>query len=148
MLLYYFQNFLSHFLFFNTYIPISELAYTLKVTEKCDVYSFGVVLLELVTGRRPIEEEYGDGKDIVYWVSTHLNTREDVIKILDHKVATELVLDGMIKVLKVAIGCTKKLPSLRPTMREVVKMLVDAEPSNLIESTDQNSDHKNGKEFF
>ncbi|XP_062099410.1 receptor protein-tyrosine kinase CEPR2 isoform X2 [Humulus lupulus] len=104
-----------------------ELAYTLKVTEKCDVYSFGVVLLELVTGRRSIEEEYGEGKDIVYWVSTHLNNREDVIKILDKKVAFELVQDDMIKVLKVAIACTKKLPSLRPTMREVVKMLVDAE---------------------
>ncbi|KAF4366273.1 hypothetical protein G4B88_030451 [Cannabis sativa] len=105
-----------------------ELAYTLKVTEKCDVYSFGVVLLELVTGRRPIEEEYGEGKDIVYWVSTHLNNREDVIKILDKKVALEvLVQDDMIKVLKVAMACTKKLPSLRPTMREVVKMLVDAE---------------------
>lgn len=103
------------------------------------MYSFGVVLLELVTGRRPIEEEYGEGKDIVYWVSTYLNTREEVIQVLDNKVASEVVQDDMIKVLKVAIACAKKLPSLRPTMREVVKMLVDAEPCTL-----KTLDHKIG----
>ncbi|XP_010247922.1 PREDICTED: receptor-like protein kinase HSL1 [Nelumbo nucifera] len=106
-----------------------EFAYSLKVTEKSDIYSFGVVLLELVTGRRPIELEYGEGKDIVYWVSTHLDSRDDVIKILDHKVSNS-VEDDMIKVLRIAILCTKKLPSLRPTMRDVVKMLIDADPCN------------------
>ncbi|KAL5558445.1 hypothetical protein UlMin_034656, partial [Ulmus minor] len=105
-----------------------ELAYTLKVTEKCDVYSFGVVLLELVTGRRAIEEEYGEEKDIVYWVSTHFNNHEEA-EVLDDKVASDAVRDDMIRVLKVAILCTKKLPTLRPTMREVVKMLNDADPS-------------------
>eukprot|EP00257_Ricinus_communis_P020035 XP_015579184.1 receptor protein-tyrosine kinase CEPR2 [Ricinus communis] len=105
-----------------------EMAYTLKVTEKSDVYSFGVVLLELVTGRRPIEEAYGESKDIVYWVWTHLNDRENVIKVLDHEVASESLQGDMIKVLKIAILCTTKLPNLRPNMREVVKMLVDADP--------------------
>ncbi|KAL0351354.1 UNVERIFIED_CONTAM: Receptor protein-tyrosine kinase CEPR2 [Sesamum calycinum] len=105
-----------------------EMAYSIKVTEKSDVYSFGVVLLELVTGKKPIEEDYGEGKDLVYWVSTHLNNRENVLKILDHKVTTELVQDDMIKVLKIATLCTSKLPNLRPSMKEVVKMLIDAEP--------------------
>lgn len=90
------------------------------------MYSFGVVLLELLTGREPIEEDYGEGKDIVYWVMTNLDDRESAIKILDDKIASESVEDEMIKVLKVAIHCTTKLPSLRPTMRDVVKMLVDA----------------------
>ncbi|KAK7281908.1 hypothetical protein RIF29_10277 [Crotalaria pallida] len=96
----------------------SELAYTTEVTEKSDVYSFGVVLLELVTGREPIEEDYGEAKDIVYWVLTHLNDHESVVNILDDRVAsdeTETVNKDMIKVLKIAIKCTTKLPSLRPT---------------------------------
>ncbi|XP_057490621.1 receptor protein-tyrosine kinase CEPR2-like [Actinidia eriantha] len=105
-----------------------ELAYSLKVSDKSDVYSFGVVLLELVTGRRPIEDEYGEGKDMVYWVSTHLDDRKDVLKVLDQKAVSDLVQDAMIKVLKVATLCTTKLPNLRPTMKDVVKMLVDAEP--------------------
>lgn len=108
----------------------AELAYTLEIDEKSDVYSFGVVLLELVCGREPIEEDYGDAKDIVYWVLNNLNDRESVLNILDNKLASKSVND-MIKVLKIAIKCTTKLPSLRPTTREVVNMLVDAEPSTL-----------------
>ncbi|KAF6167070.1 hypothetical protein GIB67_041325 [Kingdonia uniflora] len=105
-----------------------ELAYSLKLTEKSDVYGFGVVLLELITGRNPIEAEYGEGKDIVYWVSSHLNCPEDILEVLDKKVSDSIE-DDMIKVLKVALHCTTKLPSLRPNMRDVVKMLVDADPS-------------------
>lgn len=122
-----------------------ELAYTPKVTEKCDVYSFGVVLLELVTGRKPVEDEYGEGKDIVYWVSSNLNDRENVLKVLDDKVAYECVQDDMIKVLKVGILCTTKLPSLRPTMREVIKMLTDADPCTFTSPNDNSA--KNGKDF-
>ncbi|ESW03305.1 hypothetical protein PHAVU_011G003200 [Phaseolus vulgaris] len=107
-----------------------ELAYATDITEKSDVYSFGVVLLELVSGREPIEEDYGEAKDIVYWVLTHLNDRESILNILDERVASECVED-MIKMLKIGIKCTTKLPSVRPTMREVVKMLIDAEPCAL-----------------
>lgn len=109
-------------------ISLAELAYTLKVTEKSDVYSFGVVLLELLTGRGAIEETYGEGRDIVYWVSIHLHDYQNVLKVLDHKLASDLVQDDMIKVLKIALLCTAKLPSLRPIMRDVVKMLIDAKP--------------------
>lgn len=116
-----------------------EMAYSLKLTEKSDVYSFGVVLLELVTGRRPIEDEYGEGKDIVYWASTHLDTRDNVAKILDPKVSTKQYEDNIFKVLRIATLCTSKLPNLRPTMKEVVKMLIDAEPSN------SRSSEKDGK---
>ncbi|XP_044475837.1 receptor protein-tyrosine kinase CEPR2-like [Mangifera indica] len=120
-----------------------EMAYTYKVTEKSDVYGFGVVLLELVTGRRPIEDEYGDGKDIVYWVSTHLNNRENVLKVLDKEVVSESMQEDMIRVLKIGVACTSKLPSLRPSMREAVKMLVDADPC-IYRSSDSGSD-KSGK---
>ncbi|XP_077249728.1 leucine-rich receptor-like protein kinase family protein [Tasmannia lanceolata] len=104
-----------------------ELAYSVKVTEKCDVYSFGVVLLELVTGRGPIEPEFGEGKDIVYWVSTRAIERKDAVQILDHRVSDTFE-EEMVKFMKVALLCTTKLPYLRPTMREVVKMLIDADP--------------------
>ncbi|KAJ9549973.1 hypothetical protein OSB04_022516 [Centaurea solstitialis] len=113
-----------------------ELAYTLKVTEKSDVYSFGVVLLELVTGRRAIEEGYGEGKDIVYWALSNLNDRENILQLLDPKIISKEdessgdLADDMMKVLQIGLVCTTKLPNLRPSMREVVKMLTDVEPCN------------------
>ncbi|KAK1276693.1 Receptor-like protein kinase HSL1 [Acorus gramineus] len=104
-----------------------ELAYSTKETEKSDVYSFGVVLLELVTGRGPIEPDYGEGKDIVYWVSTNFS-KQGLAEILNQNLSSQTEED-MIKVLKVAILCTAKLPSVRPTMREVVIMLLGTGPS-------------------
>ena len=49
-----------------------EYASSGKLTEKSDVFSYGVMLLELITGRRPIDTtgEYDD-ESIVDWVSTY-----------------------------------------------------------------------------
>lgn len=89
------------------------------------------MLLELVTGRRAIEEIYGEGRDIVFWVSTHLDNSEHISAVLDHRLASDFVQNEMIKVLKIATLCTTKLPRLRPDMREVVNMLNDAKPVSL-----------------
>jgi serine/threonine protein kinase len=48
-----------------------EYLKTYQLTEKSDVYSFGVLLVELVTGRRPIEPKFELKERItVKWVST------------------------------------------------------------------------------
>ncbi|KAE8682110.1 Leucine-rich receptor-like protein kinase family protein isoform 2 [Hibiscus syriacus] len=128
--------------FAGTYGYIApEFVYTLKITRKSDVYSFGVVLLELVTGKAAIGEEYGEGNDLVHWILTHFNHHENVLKVLDDKIVTETVTvrDDMVKVLKIGILCTAKLPNSRPSMREVVKMLVDAKPAIPISSDDQSN---------
>lgn len=41
-----------------------------KVNNKIDVYAYGVVLLELLSGRKPISNEYPKGQEsLVMWVS-------------------------------------------------------------------------------
>ncbi|KAJ9186888.1 hypothetical protein P3X46_002413 [Hevea brasiliensis] len=107
-----------------------EYGYTYKVSEKSDVYSFGVVLMELVSGKRPIEPEFGDNKDIVDWVSSNLKSKERVLSIVDSRIP-EFFKEDVVKVLRIAILCTERLPSLRPTMRSVVQMLREAEPCKL-----------------
>ncbi|KAL6527313.1 Receptor-like protein kinase 7 [Orobanche gracilis] len=108
-----------------------EYAYTNKVNEKSDLYSFGVVLMELVTGKRPIEPEFGENKDIVDWVCGNLKTRESVASMVDLDI-DEIHRESAIKVLKIAILCTARLPTLRPTMRTVVHMLEEAQPSQFV----------------
>ncbi|KAM4098474.1 hypothetical protein ACJW30_07G080100 [Castanea mollissima] len=107
-----------------------EYAYTYKVNEKSDVYSFGVVLLELVMGKRPIEPEFGENKDIVYWVRSKISNKESVLDLVDSTISEALKEDA-IKVMRIAVHCTSKLPSLRPSMRMVVQMLEEAEPCKL-----------------
>ncbi|XWS25441.1 hypothetical protein CRYUN_Cryun27aG0068600 [Craigia yunnanensis] len=108
-----------------------EYGYTYKVNEKSDVYSFGVVLMELVSGKRPLEPEYGDNEDIVTWVCSKIKTRESVLSIVDPRIPDAFKEDA-VKVLRIAILCTTTLPALRPTMRTVVQMLEEVEPCKLI----------------
>ena len=112
-------------------MDFAEYGYTIKVNEKSDVYSFGVVLMELVTGKRPIEPEYGDNKDIVNWVSGNLKNKGSVLSMVDSTIP-ETYKEEAIKVLRIAILCTAQLVTLRPTMRSVVQMLEDAKPCKLV----------------
>lgn len=104
-----------------------EYAYTYKVSEKSDVYSFGVVLMELVTGRQPIEPKFGENKDIVRWISCRISTRESTFEVIDSRIP-DIYKESMIKVLKIAVLCTSHLPAMRPFMREVVDLLLAADP--------------------
>ncbi|KAL1365197.1 hypothetical protein HN51_013278 [Arachis hypogaea] len=97
-----------------------EYAYTLRVNEKSDIYSFGVVILELVTGRRPVDPEFGE-KDLVKWVCTTLDQKG-----VDHLIDSRLdscFKDEISKVFNIGLMCTSPLPINRPSMRRVVKML-------------------------
>ncbi|XP_021300221.1 receptor-like protein kinase HAIKU2 [Herrania umbratica] len=117
-----------------------EYAYTCKINEKSDVYSFGVVLMELVTGKRPVEPEYGENKDIVYWIQNKLKSKEKLVEVVDSNISEGLKEDA-INVLRIAVLCTTKFPALRPSMRAVVQMLEEAEPGKLTDIIV----HKNGE---
>ncbi|KAL5576676.1 hypothetical protein UlMin_018375 [Ulmus minor] len=97
-----------------------EYAYTLRVNEKSDIYSFGVVILELVTGRLPIDPEFGE-KDLVKWACTTLD-QKGVDHVLDSKLDS-CFKEEVCKVLNIGLLCTSPLPINRPSMRRVVKML-------------------------
>ncbi|KAM0034213.1 putative protein kinase RLK-Pelle-LRR-XI-1 family [Helianthus debilis subsp. tardiflorus] len=104
-----------------------EYAYSCKATTKCDVYSFGVVLMELITGKKPVEVEFGENKNIIYWISTKVETKEGAFDVLDKRLSGYYDND-IIKVLRIAIRCTCQTATLRPSMNEVVQLLIEANP--------------------
>lgn len=104
-----------------------EYGYTHKVTEKSDIYSFGVVLMELVTGKKPVEPEFGENKDIVFWVHDEMKSKGNVISLVDSYISDESKEDAA-KVLNIAIHCTMRFPAQRPSMRMVVHLLEQVEP--------------------
>ncbi|KAI8030328.1 MDIS1-interacting receptor like kinase 1 [Camellia lanceoleosa] len=109
---------------------VIEYGYTLKVDEKSDIYSFGVVLLELVTGKKPLDPEFGEFTDIVEWVRSKIRNKRASEEPLDSNIAGQCkhVQEEMLLVLRIALLCTAKNPKDRPTMRDVITMLGEAKP--------------------
>lgn len=99
----------------------------MKVTEKCDIYSYGVVLLELLTGRTPVQP-LDQGGDLVSWVRHYIREHSFSSGIFDTRINLEDKgrVNHMILVLKIALMCTSTSPFERPSMREVVSMLIES----------------------
>lgn len=99
----------------------------MKVTEKCDIYSFGVVLLELVTGRHPVQP-IDQGGDLVTWVKRSINGMIPVSDLYDKRLdlSCKTTTDEMSLFLRIALFCTSPSPLNRPSMREVIAMMIDS----------------------
>ncbi|KAH7842875.1 hypothetical protein Vadar_010018 [Vaccinium darrowii] len=68
-----------------------KYAYTLQVDEKSDIYSFGVVLMEIVTGKRSVDSEFGEGNSIVDWLRTKIKAKHRLTDVLDKNVFLTVV---------------------------------------------------------
>ncbi|KAL5569883.1 hypothetical protein UlMin_026458 [Ulmus minor] len=107
-----------------------EYAYTLQVDEKSDIYSYGVVLMEILSGKKSVDAEFGDGNSIVDWVRSKIKTKDGVKEVLDKNAgaACSPVREEMMQMLRIALLCTSWNPADRPSMRDVVLMLQEAKP--------------------
>lgn len=111
------------------YYYLAEYGYSLKVDEKIDIYSYGIVLLELLTGKRPLDPEFGESIDIVGWIRRKIDNKKSPEEALDPNVGNcKHVQEEMLLVLRIALLCTAKLPKDRPSMRDVIMMLGEAKP--------------------
>ncbi|KAJ4821247.1 Leucine-rich receptor-like protein kinase family protein [Rhynchospora pubera] len=99
-----------------------ECAFSRKVNEKVDVYSFGVVLLELTTGREAHDGgDYGSLADWAWWNVQEGNT---LYNCLAKEIRETPYLDEIEVVFKLGLICTGKVPSTRPTMKDVLDVLL------------------------
>ncbi|KAI3897653.1 hypothetical protein MKX03_003340 [Papaver bracteatum] len=99
-----------------------ELAYTMKVTEKCDVYSFGVIIFEVLMGKHP-SEVITLLSHILLPSSSSSNVGQNIrlIEILDQCTGAPpgVVQNEIICIVKVGFTCLRGDPRTRPTMEEV-----------------------------
>ncbi|KAL3534142.1 hypothetical protein ACH5RR_002603 [Cinchona calisaya] len=100
-----------------------EYAMTGQITQKSDVYSFGVVLLELLTGRKPVDHTMPKGQQsLVTWATPRLS--EDKVKqCVDPKLNNDYPPKAIAKMAAVAALCVQYEADFRPNMTIVVKAL-------------------------
>ena len=96
-----------------------------RITEKSDVYSFGVVLIEVLTGRHPLDPTLPGGAHLVQWVRDHLSKKLDPVDILDPKLRgmADPHMHEMLQTLAVSFLCVSTRAEDRPMMKDVVAML-------------------------
>uniref|UniRef100_A0A5B7BS46 Receptor-like serine/threonine-protein kinase n=1 Tax=Davidia involucrata TaxID=16924 RepID=A0A5B7BS46_DAVIN len=109
-----------------------EWILNLPITSKVDVYSYGVVLLEMVTGNSPTTGVHARGemeqRRLVNWVREKINggplTASCIEEIVDPTMNGEYDMAKTEILVRVALQCVEEDRDARPTMSQVVEMLL------------------------
>lgn len=108
------------------YIP-PEYGQAWVATLRGDMYSFGVVILELLTGKRPVEVfKPKMSRELVAWVQEMRNAGKKY-EVFDPHLKGKGFDEEMLQVLDVACLCVNLNPFKRPTIKEVVEWLEDVD---------------------
>ncbi|KAF8047699.1 hypothetical protein N665_2863s0003 [Sinapis alba] len=102
-----------------------EYAATGRVTTKVDVYAFGVVLMEMITGRKALDDSLPDERShLVTWFRRILINKENIPKAIDQTLEQdEETLESIHRVAELAGHCTAREPQQRPDMGHAVNVL-------------------------
>ncbi|KAL7231547.1 hypothetical protein ACSBR2_009734 [Camellia fascicularis] len=99
---------------------------TQHLSAKSDVFSFGVVLLEIISGREPLNIHRPRNEwSLVEWAKPYIrNSRID--EIVDPSIKGGYHAEAIWRVVEVALACIEPFSAYRPCMADIVRELEDA----------------------
>ncbi|XP_017643355.1 probable serine/threonine-protein kinase PBL5 isoform X1 [Gossypium arboreum] len=101
-----------------------DYAMTGQLTFKSDIYSFGVVLLELITGRKAIDETRDRSEqNLVAWARPMFKDRRNFSRMVDPLLQGQYPVRGLYQALAIAAMCVQEQPNMRPAITDVVMAL-------------------------
>ncbi|XP_011002570.1 PREDICTED: protein STRUBBELIG-RECEPTOR FAMILY 8-like isoform X2 [Populus euphratica] len=102
-----------------------EFALSGIYTVKSDVYSFGVVMLELLTGRKPLDSSrVRSEQSLVRWATPQLHDIDALAKMVDPALNGMYPAKSLSRFADIIALCVQPEPEFRPPMSEVVQALV------------------------
>ncbi|PIN00709.1 Serine/threonine protein kinase [Handroanthus impetiginosus] len=101
-----------------------DYAMTGQLTFKSDIYSFGVVLLEIITGRRAIDDtRTGSETNLVAWARPLFKDRKKFHQMADPALEGQYPGRGLYQALAIAAMCVQEQPNMRPLIADIVTAL-------------------------
>lgn len=101
-----------------------DYAMTGQLTFKSDIYSFGVVLLELITGRKAIDQtKPPKEQNLVAWARPLFRDRKKFSQMVDPLLQGQYPVRGLYQALAIAAMCVQEQPNMRPVISDVVTAL-------------------------
>ncbi|XP_071737900.1 probable serine/threonine-protein kinase PBL5 [Rutidosis leptorrhynchoides] len=101
-----------------------DYAMTGQLTFKSDIYSFGVVLLELISGRKAIDNSKpATEQNLVSWARPLFKDRKKFSQMADPVLEGEYPVRGLYQALAIAAMCLQEQPKMRPRVADIVTAL-------------------------
>ncbi|KAL5847372.1 hypothetical protein ACOSQ3_010896 [Xanthoceras sorbifolium] len=100
-----------------------EYASTGMLNERSDVYSFGILIMEIISGRNPVDYSRLPGEvNLVEWLKTMVTNR-NAEAVLDPRLQEKPSSRALKRALLVALRCVDPNAQKRPKMGHVIHML-------------------------
>ncbi|ONK71008.1 uncharacterized protein A4U43_C04F3770 [Asparagus officinalis] len=99
-----------------------EYVVTQELTEKSDIYSYGVLLLELLTGRRAIQ----DNRNIVEWSQKFIASESRLPELVDPRIGESFEMEQLQMLVGIIQWCTQREGRSRPSIKQILRVLSES----------------------